>query len=250
MMTESRSVYTGPLIFGRLKIPVSVYRATDEYGLPGALYHEGCGGKVRELRYCEDHGNEEVTAFSGVDILGTIVPVNSEIRDKLLGRSDPLKVVSAHKMNQIPQLLLDGLVVNCRYMVQHSALPRNGVDLSNAKLPLANLFHRLAAKKLFLLCTVGLSGCKRYALLLPDGQLLTVYYAEELRDFPPVIPMRDKEIASHIDEALDGAMTDFPSVLSLSQIRKKVDNWFHQHITVAMKPRRGKKKSQKEKVNA
>lgn len=230
---------------GVVSIPIKVYKAVSEYGISGSLYHEDCGNKIKQFYECEEHPGEVIEVFSGVDIGGQIVSLDSTTKGELLGRKAPLKVVSSHKLSELSKLMVSNDLVPIGMHEVASALP--------AKSPLpddafATLLNRLRVKRRFLLLSLGISGCERYAALLPNGQLHALAYSEEVREFNEVRGSVNRELAGYMDDKLDELSGDFP-VLSLEKISKSVENWFGSQIEIILKPRKGKKKSQSPKVD-
>src|SRR5690554_4173299 len=97
-----RSAYNGVLKLGVVTMPIAVYKASDDFGLPGSLYHQDCGGKVHQKRFCEIHTeDEELVVFSGIAVDDRIVPIGPDLRNELLERKSAFEVVSAHPLSQL-----------------------------------------------------------------------------------------------------------------------------------------------------
>ncbi len=251
---SKQSAYTGALNIGNVKIPISIYGTVDLFGIEGHLYHEDCNGKIRESRYCEVHPNlPGPVSFSGIDIGGEIVKVDSELRNTLLDRKAPFVVRSAHKLATLGNLMSDGLVMPL-FMFEVAPQAPTDPKMSLHHNALITLFNCMEKKKVFLLCSVGLAGINRRAILLPGGLLYVLTYQEELREFIEYDGEIDKALSKFIDEFLTTKSSTTVPTISLSVYRKRVAAWFQEILTPiapVKKPKSNpKKQHQSQKVGS
>lgn len=53
-----RSIWNGAISFGLVSIPIQLFAATEERGVPLHQFHAGDGGRIRYKRVCEQDGEE------------------------------------------------------------------------------------------------------------------------------------------------------------------------------------------------
>jgi hypothetical protein len=217
-----RSVANGMLEVGTVRIPIKVYVGSDDdtLNVPGSLYHVDCHAKIRESQFCEKGHNEDILNYSAVMVGDELVPISSQIRDELLDRKLPLRVVSAHPLSLIPELMSNGTMVPVGYY--------RVLDMENKFIgsdTLVTLLDRLSKKKRFLLIQGPISGPDRYAILMPNGAIYPLAYQEELREFPTIMGGVDREHAKAIDEGLKALEADFPT-LTAALIIARIQAWF------------------------
>lgn len=218
-----RSVYKGTLKIGAVKAPIAVYLTADEFGLPGHLYHEDCGGKVRQAQFCELHPElEEIVTYSGIPIGDDILRVGPEVRNKLLDRKGEIEFVSFVKSTHLKELLPHTFRIACTYQVVPYEEFNSRVSLPTT-LPL--FLDRMRVKGVFAIVKVSLSGMRRYAMLHHTGILSTLYYAEELREFPEFEVTRDKETSDYLDDFIKQNTTTTLPVFSLGDYIERVQKW-------------------------
>lgn len=248
-MEGRRAIFNGELFIKGVSIPISLFHCYDAYGLSGQLFHADCGGKIREKRYCELHPElDEVVSFSAIAVGDKLVPLDSELKNRLLERNASFTVHSAHKMNALADLLSDRSLVPIQTL-ELAPQTTKDVDaaLNNA---LWTLLDRMRIKKRFLLCSVGVCGMNRYGVLLPSGQFIVTAYQEELRERVQVCGKKIPDLAKRIDQFLISDW-DFPAELSLATYRERVWNFFNEVVlSAAKKPRRNKKKQLTDKEMA
>lgn len=246
-----RSTYSGVLQVGVINLPIAVYKARDEFGLPGSLFHQDCGGKVRQKQFCEIHpDDEEIVVFSGIAVDDRIVPIGPELRNELLERKAAFEVVSAHPMSKLSSwITYGGIIPQAIYQIAPNRNKVQSVEDANHRL-LATLLNRLEKKKVFLLCTIGMGGMKRYGILLAGGLFYTLTYREELREEIDWDGDVDPAIGSAIDGVLDKITTgDLPEI-SMQPIQKRVAAWIESLTAPIKKPRKSnpKKRTARKKV--
>lgn len=246
-----QSVYRGAINIGKVKIPVCVYGTADLFGIEGHLYHEDCGGKIREARYCELHPDlEGPVSYSGIDIGSQIIKVDSELRNALLDRKAPFVVRSAHKLSEFGSFMASGALMPL-FMYEVSPEGAGDPAFSIQHDALVTLWDRMEKKKVFMLCSIGLAGINRLAILLPGGLLYVLTYREELREFTTYSGNFDRPLSNFLDEFITAKSTKLPTI-SLAKYRKRVADWFAEVSTphVTKKVKTNPKKQTKAKVGS
>ena len=249
-----KPVHTGVLPIGDINIPVSIYKSADVFGLEGHLYHYECGGKIRQRLFCEQHPElEEVVTYTGLEVGGEIIPVDASLRNSLLDRKVGFEHVGTYRLTALAPFMTEReLVPMCHYRI---CSPQNkNIDPSVSELNasvLSTLSHRLLAKKMFLLVTIGLGGVKRYGIIMPNMDLYLLFYPQELREeIPCVIPENDsRNLSAHISAVLDETLeVDLPDRNSdLPTYQNRIVAYFKERLAGVPKRIR---KSDKELVNA
>lgn len=240
-----QSLYRGSLNLGTVKIPVAIYGTFDCFEIEGHLYHEDCDGKIRQKTFCEVHPNlEGPVSYSGIDIGGQIVKVDSELRNTLLDRKAPFIARSVHKLSTLGSFMAENAIVP---LAMFEVAPQEPADpkMSIHHNAMFTLFERMEAKKVFLLCSVGLAGLNRLAILLPGGQLYVLTYREEIREFTDYSGEIDRPLARYVDAFFAGEAATSVPVVSLAKYRKRVASWFASVLAppvVAKKPKTNPKK--------
>jgi non-homologous end joining protein Ku len=247
-----KSVYKGPMTHGLMSIPVAIYKAKDCYELPGSLYHVDCHGKVRQELFCEEHpGEEEIATFSGVIVSNEVVPLDSVMKDQLLGRKDQLEILSSHRLADLPLYISTTCLVPCELYEltgqRNSDLPVNSDGSHDA---LATLLERLRVKKKFLRLKLGLGGLSRHAILLPNGYLYTLAYEEEMRDKLGVTGNINRYMGKLYDDMIESIEERHFYQPSLAEIDTRVTNWVVGMARRIVAARKKNKKGKKVLTNA
>lgn len=239
-----KSVNTSSINIGAVVIPVKVYTAHHQFKFSGHYYHDDCGERIVSPFQCPVHEDETPIFYSGIQIGDKIVKIPSELRDELLERKDPISVIGTMKMSDLPEFLLDTVVVG-NYFVEPQGLDDIRSPHANA---LQSLFDKLRQRKRLLVVTLGISGLKRYALMFPNGRLSTLSYTEELVEGSNWQGNPTREMNGHMLRYVDSSLV-YPVPLSLKSIAKRVDAWLSSHMPA---PRQNTKKKSvaKEKANA
>jgi hypothetical protein len=223
-----KSVYKGPMTHGLMSIPVAIYKAKDCYELPGSLYHVDCHGKVRE-----------------------VVPLDSVMKDQLLGRKDQLEILSSHRLADLPLYISTTCLVPCELYEltgqRNSDLPVNSDGSHDA---LATLLERLRVKKKFLRLKLGLGGLSRHAILLPNGYLYTLAYEEEMRDKLGVTGNINRYMGKLYDDMIESIEERHFYQPSLAEIDTRVTNWVVGMARRIVAARKKNKKGKKVLTNA
>jgi DNA end-binding protein Ku len=107
-----RSTWTGHLGFGLVNIPVSLFKATEDHDVGFHQHHgEGCGGRIRYKRCCEDCG--AVVDFGnivkGIEVDGQtviITPEDLDMLDDANGKN--IEILEFVPANQIDPVFFEG----------------------------------------------------------------------------------------------------------------------------------------------
>lgn len=236
-----RAAHSSTLKVGAIEIPVKVYVAANPYEFGGHLYHMDCNERIQQPRWCPEHGfgeeDDPIVAYSAIEVAGKLVSVPDSIRDSLLGRKDPITIISAIPQKELATMMMHGTFpVGAYYMEPEGIGEIKSPNLAAFKA----LLLKLGQRNRMLLVTLGVGGLKRYAVLLPSGMLYTLNYKEELRerfywDADPATDLRSYML-DFVDKKSDESVGKF----SLKRISNAVDKWL-ESLTPA--PRRGRKKS-------
>lgn len=241
----TRSVFKGDITFGTFSLPVAVYKSQEPIGMPGKLFHEGCGGKVVSPNKCEEHPDLEYPpTYSAVQVEdGSWRKLDRQTRNFLLGReSDVIQIVSSHKLSDIAGLISSDRFVACGYYeIQPQKLNRR-ISLTNAQI-WETFLSRLQVKKRFLMVKAPIGGLERYGALFGNGRFMTLLNDEEIREQQGNEGGSvDSLIGKQVDQMLTALDSPFP-VLSCAHIIQAMEEF----VKVELKP--GKIAAKKPNVN-
>lgn len=234
----SRSVLKSLFTIGDLTIPICLYKANDRMGLSGQLFHEGCGGKIRQWKTCELHPNTpDPATFSGVMIGEEIVELDKQIKTDLLGGNCNIDAVCAAPMRQLHTLLIDRTVVpNTTYQM---------APQEHFEQVFSTFLDRLRISRNFLLVTFPEGSTKRYGILFSSGVFMSLFYEEEIREQKFEFTSPRPELKKHYDALISSyQVRDFPRLTGL-EILERVEAWYQSIILkiTRSRPARGEAKA-------
>lgn len=236
-----RSLLKTTLNIGQMKIPIRLYKANDRIGLSGQLFHDGCNGKIRQYKTCEDHPDLAFPAtFSGVQIADTIVRIDPITKRNLLFGDCLMDAVCVYPLKHFADLVANGtLIPSATYQLA----PEDHFEDF-----LGTFLDRLRVAKSFLLVTFPEGTIRRYALVFPTGTLMSVLYEEEVREriFEPTKPRSD--LRRDFDHLISQYKTDRFPRLSAEDILVRLESWYSNLIVRINKQRRASRKKVPEGV--
>lgn len=216
---NSKSVLTTTFHLGTFQVPIRLYKTTDVFGLSGQLFHDGCGGKIRQWKTCENHPNTiDPATFSGIQVGNKVVPLTPELKTQLLDGNARFQAIGVFKMQQLTSLIVEQKIVP---VAQFEMAPEQYFEKV-----FSTLLSRLRIRKQFLLASFGKDKMRRFGILLPSGIFMAIHYANEVRDrrFEPA--EIDRQCVSAINAELDSLeMNDFPE-LTTDDMYERIQQWF------------------------
>lgn len=219
MEVNAKSVLSTTFQLGTFPMPIRLYKTTDTIGLSGHLFHEGCGGKIRQWKTCEDHPNtEDPATFSGIPVGGRIVRLTNELKSQLFDGDTKFETVGVYGLSRLPVLIAEQNIVP---MDAYEMAPEQYFEKAYS-----TLLDRLRVRKQFLLTRYSANKMKRYGLLFHTGILTPIRYCEEVRPkrFEPTTP--DRQFARRVNDELNSLEDgDFPK-LSAESMLDAVQQWF------------------------
>lgn len=232
-----RAVNSSDLHLGGVIIPVKVYKTFKPFEFSASRYHADCGTKMVQPYFCPDHPDqEEYVTYSAIDVGGKLVTVPNELRASLLEKGAPLTVHGMIPMKDMAEFLLDNMVVE-----NYHILP-DGIDevRSPNLVGLQALLVALGRRNRALLCSMGAGGLKRNCLLLPNGNMMALAYAEERIEMPTYEAKNYPDVNGHMLRFIDGLPVASGGKPSLRAIKQRVEDWLNSHVTP---PRKNAKKT-------
>ena len=216
---NAKSVLTTTFHLGTFQMPVRLYKTTDVLGLSGKLFHDGCGGKIRQWKTCELHPNtEDPATFSGMEIGNKIVPLTQQLKEQLFDGNTEFRAIGAFKLSQFTQLTIERAIVPVDFL---EVTPEKFFEKA-----FSTLLDRLRVRKQFLLVKFAKDNMRRFGIFLPNGIMVPVKYSEELRElhFSPV--ESDKKFGRLLNAELDKLESDDFPELSADDITQRIQSWF------------------------
>lgn len=201
----TRAMWSGDLAFGLLRVPVKLYKGTEDNEIKFNLIHgaEGCNARVRRPMKCENGHDLDTTAevvkgFTLED--GAVVTfTQAEINDIKVPSS---KVIELYRNGEMPDPALFDEV----YWIQPELRATHAYSL---------LVEAMKRKEVSMYGTITIRTKERpVCVWIREGQLVlsTLRYVDDLRAMPDAIPpeaLEEEEVKMAI-QLLDFMSKDMP----------------------------------------
>lgn len=229
---SERAVYSGVFAIGNIRMPISVYKAQDTFGMSASEFHKDCAGRIRYTKRCELHPDDPTPIIeSCIEVDGGRKVLNSEVRDTLFDRKASMEFVASYPLRELA------------FYFEYFPVEVYRVGMKNSMLSngLYTLLETMKKQKVFLLVTIGISGMKRFAILLPSGVLVALAYKEEIREFDYPLGAIDNNIKDSLNEIFAQPRKHFPN-LSLMEYKQRIMDWIKPPAPATKTARRNPKK--------
>lgn len=177
---QQRASWAGVIEFGKLNIPVKLYKAVQEEDNRLKFIHKGCGGEVGKKSYCKNCGiilgNEEIVKgfpnSEGVNIYPDTDLIKSEAQEvgKILGSVDILRFIDINKF-------IDYRLVKSSYFV---------VPQENASKSLAVLRDAMKKRNVIGFGIIYFKTKKESIVFVPNDETIMAYTIHNLNSLKPL----------------------------------------------------------------
>lgn len=184
-----------------ISVPVFVYKKSQELKKVDAhLYHEADHGRISYRKVCQECEREllDTDIVKLVETGSGKVPVEKEEIEESFNKTGPtLKVIASVPLGNITDGILGNAVMpKDVYMVRAFKTDSKKPPLATHENMLRNLFAALTENGEALIVSACLDTIQRNCLMLPNGDLWTLSWAEEIRE----------NIPFHSDDEIDNEM--------------------------------------------
>ncbi|MGW7003931.1 non-homologous end joining protein Ku [Streptomyces sp. NPDC054933] len=223
-----RSTWKGAIGFGLVSIPVALYVATEDHGIPLRMVHAQDGGRIRQKRVCERCGNEveyRDIARGYEDPAGrTAVLTEDDLADLPLPTKRIIDVVAF-----VDEVTIDPLALDRAYYV--------AAGDSIAAKPYTLLREALSRSGKAAVAKVALRTRESLALLRAHGDVLvlhTMYWPDEVRPSDGIAPAESVEVRPQELQMAASLMDALSEDFDLQQLHDDYQHALDQLVTAKL----------------
>lgn len=212
-----------------ISIPIFAYKKNaDVKTIDLHMYHIADHGRIRYFRVCEDC-HEKVSYDDIVKLTewgDKKIEITEEELDSIFDKTGhTIKVISPFSLTQIePAIQKNIFMLKEVYEIRPFKADTKKSPTKENALMLASLLKALESNKQALLVKTSIDRITRYAIILPNGDMWTLYYQEEIReDIPFDFGDVEKELLAGFKAFLKSKQQDISAEFSYSDMEEELN---------------------------